>query len=153
MKIHEFQAKELLRSYGIPVPRGKAASTPDTARHAAEQLKGRAVIKAQIHAGGRGKGGGVRTAASPDEALRISAAHPESIDLLVSDVVMPGMNGRDLARELTAKRPNLRSLFMSGYTSHVIARHGFLEPGLHFLQKPFTLEDLAAAVRSTLDGR
>ena len=74
MKIHEFQAKELLRSYGIPVPRGKAASTPDTARHAAEQLKGRAVIKAQIHAGGRGKGGGVRTAASPDEALHAARA-------------------------------------------------------------------------------
>ena len=74
MKIHEFQAKELLRSYGIPVPRGKAASTPDTARHAAEQLKGRAVIKAQIHAGGRGKGGGVRTAASPDEALHAAKA-------------------------------------------------------------------------------
>lgn len=74
MKIHEFQAKELLRSYGIPVPRGKAASTPDTARHAAEQLKGRAVIKAQIHAGGRGKGGGVRTASSPDEALHAARA-------------------------------------------------------------------------------
>ncbi len=74
MKIHEFQAKELLRCYGIPVPRGKAASTPEEARAAAEKLTGRTVIKAQIHAGGRGKGGGVRTAASPEEALHAARA-------------------------------------------------------------------------------
>jgi len=74
MKIHEFQAKELLRCYGVPVPRGKAASTPEEARAAAEELTGRTVIKAQIHAGGRGKGGGVRTAASPEEALQAARA-------------------------------------------------------------------------------
>ncbi|MDD5100832.1 MAG: acetate--CoA ligase family protein, partial [Syntrophales bacterium] len=74
MKIHEFQAKELLRCYGVPVPRGKAASTPEEARAAAEELTGRTVIKAQIHAGGRGKGGGVRTAASPEEALHAARA-------------------------------------------------------------------------------
>jgi succinyl-CoA synthetase beta subunit len=74
MKIHEYQAKELLRGYGIPVPRGKAASTPDEARSAAEELQGKAVVKAQIHAGGRGKGGGIKPAASPDEAFTAARA-------------------------------------------------------------------------------
>jgi len=70
MKIHEYQAKELLREYGIPVPRGKEASTPEGARTAAEELGGPVVVKAQIHAGGRGKGGGILSAASPEEAER-----------------------------------------------------------------------------------
>lgn len=70
MKIHEYQAKQLLDEYGIPVPRGRAVSTPDEAREAAETLGGKTVVKAQIHAGGRGKGGGIKPAASPDEARR-----------------------------------------------------------------------------------
>jgi succinyl-CoA synthetase beta subunit len=69
MKIHEYQAKELLRGCGIPVPRGRVASTPEEARGIAEELKGQTVIKAQIHAGGRGKGGGIKPAATPDEAM------------------------------------------------------------------------------------
>ncbi|OIP92620.1 MAG: ADP-forming succinate--CoA ligase subunit beta [Syntrophobacterales bacterium CG_4_8_14_3_um_filter_58_8] len=74
MKIHEYQAKQLLREYGIPAPRGRAASTPDEAREAAEALHGKTVVKAQIHAGGRGKGGGVKPAASPDEAVAAARA-------------------------------------------------------------------------------
>jgi len=74
MKIHEYQAKELLRGYGIPVPRGKAAATPEEARVVAEELRGKTVVKAQIHAGGRGKGGGVKPAASPDEAFAAARA-------------------------------------------------------------------------------
>ncbi|MFQ5693055.1 MAG: ADP-forming succinate--CoA ligase subunit beta, partial [Nitrospinota bacterium] len=68
MKIHEFQGKDLLRSFGIPVPEGGVAETPEEARAVAERLKGRVVVKAQIHAGGRGKGGGVKLAGSPAEA-------------------------------------------------------------------------------------
>jgi succinyl-CoA synthetase beta subunit len=74
MKIHEYQAKQLLREYGIPVPRGREASTPDEAREAAETLHGKTVVKAQIHAGGRGKGGGIKPAASPDEACTAARA-------------------------------------------------------------------------------
>jgi len=74
MKIHEYQAKQILREYGIPAPRGKAASTPDEAREAAEALHGKTVVKAQIHAGGRGKGGGIKPAASPDEAFTAARA-------------------------------------------------------------------------------
>ena len=68
MKVHEYQAKALLAQYGIPIPRGKVASSPAEAREAARELGGRVVIKAQVHAGGRGKGGGIRVASSPEEA-------------------------------------------------------------------------------------
>jgi succinyl-CoA synthetase beta subunit len=67
MKIHEYQAKKLLRDYGIPVPRGEVAATPEEAQGIAAGLAGRVVVKAQIHAGGRGRGGGIKTALSPDE--------------------------------------------------------------------------------------
>jgi succinyl-CoA synthetase beta subunit len=72
MKIHEYQAKEILRSYGVPTPRGEVAFTPDEAKEAAERLGGRVVIKAQIHAGGRGKGGGVKLGDGPAEARKLA---------------------------------------------------------------------------------
>ncbi len=72
MKIHEYQAKSLLAHYGVPVPRGAAARTPEEAGKAAEQIGGRAVIKAQIHGGGRGKAGGIKTAETPKQAEEIA---------------------------------------------------------------------------------
>src|ERR671938_594150 len=73
MKIHEYQAKELLRKFGVPVPRGIVARSPEEAYHAAKELGGEiVVVKAQIHAGGRGKGGGVKLAKSADEARQIA---------------------------------------------------------------------------------
>src|SRR5262249_15946157 len=75
MKIHEYQGKEILRTYGIPVPKGEMASSPRAARQVAETLGGhRWVVKAQIHAGGRGKGGGIRVAASAAEVEQSAAA-------------------------------------------------------------------------------
>ena len=68
MKIHEFQAKKLLAEYGVLVPQGRVAATPEQAREAAQELGGPVVVKAQVHAGGRGKGGGIKTAATPEEA-------------------------------------------------------------------------------------
>ncbi|MCK5009678.1 MAG: ADP-forming succinate--CoA ligase subunit beta, partial [Deltaproteobacteria bacterium] len=68
MKIHEFQAKEILKTYDVPIPRGEVAKTPEEAKKIAEKLGGKVVIKAQIHAGGRGKGGGVKVVDTPDEA-------------------------------------------------------------------------------------
>jgi PAS domain S-box-containing protein len=85
------------------------------------------------------------------EALEIAAAHSGPIDLLVTDVVMPGMNGRELAKLLSSQRPDMRALFLSGYTDHAIVRDGQLEPGLAFLQKPFTPDALARKVRQVLD--
>ncbi len=70
MKIHEYQAKELLAKYGVPVPRGRVATTVDEAVTTARELGGRVVVKAQIHAGGRGKGGGVKLANGPEETAK-----------------------------------------------------------------------------------
>jgi two-component system, cell cycle sensor histidine kinase and response regulator CckA len=75
------------------------------------------------------------------------------IDLLITDIVMPEMNGGDLAAQIKGLHPQLKCLFISGYTANVIAHHGILKKGLHFLQKPFSLEVLAEKVREVLDDR
>ncbi|MCK9361988.1 MAG: PAS domain S-box protein [Syntrophales bacterium] len=92
----------------------------------------------------------VLTAGSPGEALRLAAEHAGEIRLLVTDVVLPGMNGRELAERLRSLYPNLKCLFMSGYTANVIAHHGVLEEGVNFIQKPFSIADLTAKVRQAL---
>jgi two-component system cell cycle sensor histidine kinase/response regulator CckA len=93
----------------------------------------------------------VLMAASGDEALRLAARHG-SIDLLVTDVVMPGMSGRQAALLLVPAHPKMRVLYLSGYTNEAIVRHGMLEPGIAFLQKPFTAETLGRKVREVLDS-
>ncbi len=70
----------------------------------------------------------------------------------MTDVVMPGMNGQDLAKEMYQLFPQLKCLFMSGYTANVIAPHGVLDDGMQFIQKPFSKQDLALKVRKVLDG-
>ena len=92
----------------------------------------------------------VLDATSPSEALRLADAHPGPIHLLLTDVVMPQMNGRQVADHLLAARPGLKVLFMSGYTDAAIVEHGVLEPGTHFLQKPFTPDGLSRKVREAL---
>lgn len=92
----------------------------------------------------------VLTAASPAEALRIAGQHKGKIELLITDVIMPEMNGRDLAEKISALYPGIKLLFMSGYTANVIAHHGVLDDGVHFLQKPFSLNDLAEKVKDIL---
>ncbi len=94
----------------------------------------------------------VVTAASPTEALRLVERSGASVDLLLADIVMPGMNGRELAVALQRKQPGLRCLFMSGYPEHVIASQGVLQTDYACVTKPFQLEQLARAVREVLDG-
>jgi PAS domain S-box-containing protein len=98
-----------------------------------------------------GRGYSVLEALNPEDAERLADSYGSEIHLLLTDVVMPGISGRDLARKLTARRPNLRVLYMSGYTFNVIAEDGTLEEGLSFLQKPFTPQILTQKVRETLD--
>jgi FixJ family two-component response regulator len=95
----------------------------------------------------------VLSAATPEEALRQAADHPGAIHLLITDVIMPGMNGRDLATKLSEMQPGLLCLYVSGYTADVIAHHGILEEGIHFLPKPFAREALANKVHEVLRGR
>jgi two-component system, cell cycle sensor histidine kinase and response regulator CckA len=95
----------------------------------------------------------VITASSGEEALRVAEFHGRPIDLLVTDVVMPGMNGRALADRLLARQPKLKVLYISGYTDSFIAGHGVLEEGTFLLHKPFTEEVLIRKVRDVLDGR
>jgi PAS domain S-box-containing protein len=98
------------------------------------------------------QGYSVLAADTPGEAIRLAREHSGTIDLLITDVVMPEMNGRDLAKNLLSLYPDIKRLFMSGYTADVIAHHGVLEEGVDFIQKPFPREVLATRVREVLDG-
>lgn len=86
-----------------------------------------------------------------EEGLRICASHPGPIHLLMSDVIMPKMNGWSLARQACEKRADLKVLYMSGYTDSAVVQRAILERGIAFLQKPFTPAALARKVREVLD--
>jgi two-component system, cell cycle sensor histidine kinase and response regulator CckA len=93
----------------------------------------------------------VLAAGTPGEAIRLANEHAGEIHLLMTDVVMPEMNGRDLAKNILSLYPHLKCLFMSGYTANVIAHHGVLDEGVQFIQKPFAKQDLAIKVRGVLN--
>ena len=99
------------------------------------------------------QGKGYRVLRAPDgqTALEMAGAHEGAIGLLLTDLVMPGMTGRELAEALAAARAGMRVLFMSGYTDDAVVRHGVLASGLPYLQKPFSPDDLARKVREVLD--
>ena len=92
----------------------------------------------------------ILSANTPGEAIRLADDYSEQIHLLITDVVMPEMNGRDLSNTLMSRHPHLKCLFMSGYTADVIAHHGVLDENVHFIQKPFSIQALAAKVRAAL---
>ena len=98
-----------------------------------------------------GYGYSVLIVGDPIEAVTISKKHNGPIHLLLTDVVLPGISGRQVAEQIAAHRPETRILFTSGYTTNAIVHHGVLDAGLHFLQKPFTMTTLAAKVREVLD--
>jgi PAS domain S-box-containing protein len=94
----------------------------------------------------------VLTASQPAEALAIAEGHPGPIHLLVTDVVMPGMNGRELRSRIEVIKPGVRCLYVSGYTADVIAHQGVLNEGVQFLQKPFSIAALTRRIRDVLDA-
>lgn len=101
-----------------------------------------------------GRGGyTVLEAHDTEEAIRICRTHPEPIDLLLTDVVMPRMSGPELTEQLRPMRPGMRILYMSGYTDEAVIHHGVLDVNTAFIQKPFTPEALTVKVRETLDTR
>ncbi|MGC8495138.1 MAG: response regulator [Syntrophobacteraceae bacterium] len=89
---------------------------------------------------------------SPAEALEMAKHHPGPIHLLITDVVMPEMNGKDLRDRLVEVKPGFKNIFMSGYTADVIAHHGILDANVNFLQKPFSIHNLVERVREVLDA-
>jgi len=95
----------------------------------------------------------VMSAATPAEAIALSEGFAGGIDLLLTDVIMPGMNGRALAERIAAQRPGIAVLFMSGYTDNAIVHHGVLEKGVHFIEKPVPTPALLRAVRGALGSR
>ncbi|NTW48547.1 MAG: PAS domain S-box protein [Chlorobiales bacterium] len=95
----------------------------------------------------------VLAAGTPEEALRLADEHAGEIHLLITDVVMPKMNGRALANQLHAAYPDMKILFMSGYTADIIASRGMLEGDVNFLQKPFTMMDMGRKIREALDKK
>ena len=94
----------------------------------------------------------VLLASAGDQALEIAARHRGRIHLLLTDVVMPGLNGRILSERLTAARPDTRVLYMSGYSDDAILRHGVRKAAAHFIQKPFSIDALAHKIRETLNA-
>ena len=110
MKIHEYQAKQLLAGYGVPVPPGRVAATPEEAREAAREIGKPVVVKAQVHAGGRGKGGGIKTAVTPDEAERVAG------EIIGMQLVTPqtGPEGKLVRRVLVEEQTDVeRELYLS----------------------------------------
>ncbi len=95
----------------------------------------------------------VLTASSPREAIEISENHTETISLLLTDVILPEMDGKSLFESLSDKRPEMKVLYVSGYTENFIVHRGILKSKINFLQKPFTIEGLARKVRKVLDGK
>jgi CheY-like chemotaxis protein len=100
----------------------------------------------------KSKGYVVMEAADGINGMKVAESHTGKIDILITDVVMPGMSGRELAQRITAARQTIKVLFLSGYTEDAIIHEGVLEPGTAFLQKPFTLQALARKVRDVLHG-
>lgn len=89
-------------------------------------------------------------AASPQDALAICKETDQTIDCVVTDVIMPGMSGRELVKGISTLRPGIRALYMSGYTSDVIAHHGVLDKGVFFIQKPFDMNSIHQKIQEVM---
>jgi CheY-like chemotaxis protein len=100
-----------------------------------------------------GYGYKVLAASGAEQAIQVAELFPGDIHLLLTDVIMPGMSGRQLAESILGKRPKTKIVYMTGYTDDMVVQHKVLEPGVKLLQKPFGKTDLALKVRSTLDGK
>jgi CheY-like chemotaxis protein len=148
-------------TFQIYLPRSKASLPPaegsperGEAREGDETIllvEDEAAVRSLLGRALRGCGYTVLEAAGGADALRLAAEHAGPIHLVVTDVVMPVMNGRQVAERLAALRPGVRALFVSGYTDDAVVRHGLGGAEAVFLQKPFTPDALARKVRELLD--
>ncbi len=150
MKLHEYQAKQVLREHGVPVPRGIVATTADEARAAAAELGGKVVVKAQIHAGGRGKGGGVKLASGADEAERRAEA------ILGMTLVTPqtGPRGRLVRRLLIEEQlPIGREIYLGITLDRALGRPVFMASAQGGMEiEEVAAKDPSAILREALSG-
>lgn len=135
-----------------PVPVREAASEPPSGAETVLVLEDDAPVRGLTARILRGRGYTVLEARDGHEALHLAERCDGRIDLLLTDVVMPGMSGPELARQLERVQPELRVLYISGYADDAIVQRGVLDHGVHFLQKPFTLRRLSQKVREALDS-
>jgi len=140
--VKDVQEREDAPAHGDPVPRSKERQLVLVAEDEEAVRRGTVSMLEEL-------GYAVLEAESGVEALEKIDSHPE-IALLITDVVMPGMNGRQLADEAAKRRPDLRVLFSTGYTRNAIVHHGTLDPGVHLINKPFTLGTLARKIMTLL---
>ncbi len=147
-KIYLPARSEAVALEAVPVERAAAAEGSETILLVEDDELVRALVRRVLV----GCGYTVLEAGDGTEAEARVASHGGEIHLLVTDVVLPGMSGREIADRLSEKRPAMRVLYLSGYAANAIVHQGVLDPGTHFLQKPFTPEQLARKVRDVLDG-
>ncbi|GFE60667.1 PAS domain-containing sensor histidine kinase [Geobacter sp. AOG2] len=142
---HADQAVVSLREKKAEIPRGHGETVLVVEDEPAIQTVGKIMLEEL--------GYRVLVASSPGEAIALVEEHASEINLIITDVVMPDMNGRDLAKRLLSLCPDMKILFMSGYTADVIAHRGVLDEGVNFIQKPFSMTVLANKVQEALLGR
>ncbi len=143
----------LPRAAGVPENRDVKAPTPAGGTETVLLVEDEDLVRRLVHSVLESYGYQVLLARDGDEALRIAGEYAGTIHLLLTDVVMPGsLNGRALAEKLTEWLPDLSVLYMSGYTDDAVVRGGVEGPSTHFIQKPFTPDELAAKVRAVLDA-
>jgi len=148
-RIYLPRVEEAAEAAGVTHAARSVAGGSETVLLAEDEESVRELVRETLEA----KGYKILACENAEAALQMAAAHAGTIDLLITDLVMPGMSGRELAKRLCALRPHTRVLYLSGYTEDVLAHPGMIEPGTVFLQKPFTLQILARRVREVLRGQ
>ncbi len=139
---HEGETEEITTANNEDIPLGQGETILVVEDEAAILELSRSMLEALGYV--------VLTASMPSNALQIAQTHGGTIRLLITDVIMPGMNGRELARQIHLSCPDIKTLFMSGYTSNVIVHRGVLDEGVRFIPKPFSTKDLAVEVHEIL---
>ncbi len=145
-KIYLPQAEDALQPVGTPTTEPLSVYGTETVLVVEDEAMVRNLVCETLEAHGYN----VLEAQHPDDGLQLASAYENTIHLLLTDVIMPHMNGRELYQKMAAIRPGLKVLFMSGYTDNVIAHHGILDEEVNFLQKPFTVQSLTRKVRQVL---
>ncbi|MGH9861833.1 MAG: PAS domain S-box protein [Candidatus Acidiferrales bacterium] len=148
-KVYLPRVEEAVEAPVLPEPLGVAAPL-NGADHTVLLVEDEELLRKLVRAYLESNGYRVLEAGSGREAIRLAETNAQHISLLMTDVIMPGMTGRELAEHLTARHPHVKVLYMSGYTDDAIVNHGVLEPGMAFLQKPFTLDDLSRKLQTIL---